>query len=153
MSSDDAELLMNTTSLIGNHFFAYGSLMCEDIMRSVAGECQQLSAATLHDYQRMAIKGESYPAITQVKGGVVNGVVYTGISDAGLIQLDKFEGEMYQRVERKLVLDNAQQLMVFVYEIKPEYIERLDNKSWSFKHFIQHAKHTFIAEYSGFDKQ
>ena len=145
--------MKNKQYLIANNLFAYGSLMCEDIMRSVAGECQPLSAAILPGYQRLSIKGESYPAITQRTDSVVDGVVYTAISEAGLIQLDSFEGEMYQRVRRKVVLDNTQELMVFVYEIKPEFMNRLDNKSWSFKDFIEHGKARFISQYAGFDKK
>ena len=63
---------------MGN-LFAYGTLMCEDIMRSVAGVELRHANGVLRGYKRLEVKNEHYPAIIEVDGSEVDGVVYCDI--------------------------------------------------------------------------
>ena len=82
-----------------HHFlFTYGTLMCEDIMNAVTGFCHKAFPARLQDFRRLAVKHASYPGIIRAEGYFVEGWVYSGISDAALSLLDRFEGDMYKRL-------------------------------------------------------
>lgn len=79
------------------HFFAYGTLMCEDILLAATG-CRFTGVrGVLRDYERRTIRGEVYPGIVVTPGKVVEGLVYSDLPEVTWRCLDTFEGEMYQR--------------------------------------------------------
>ena len=48
------------------NLFAYGTLMCEDIMREVSGVRLLQVSGKLKGYSRRGVKGEHYPAFIRV---------------------------------------------------------------------------------------
>jgi len=77
------------------HLFAYGTLMCDSIMREVSGFDLPAVPGTLKGYCRRSVKGELYPAIMPYRGGCVEGVIYRCVPGLAWERLDRFEGEMY----------------------------------------------------------
>ena len=132
--------------------FVYGSLICQDIMGSVAGQCHRLSEARLHDYRRLAVKNAHYPGIIAARGFTVNGVVYCAISDTGMIKLDDFEGGMYQRSSVEVELVDGSRRRVFTYVVKPAFIDQLDSRDWSYDEFLKHGKKPFTSLYMGYHR-
>ena len=47
------------------NLFAYGTLMCEDIMQDVAGCRLSCVPAELRGYSRRRVRGEHYPALVE----------------------------------------------------------------------------------------
>ena len=80
------------------NLFAYGTLMCEDIMGDVSGcRLPSPSPGTLKGYSRWCVKGEPYPALVRDEKKLVEGMVYRNVPDSAWDRLDAFEGEMYER--------------------------------------------------------
>ena len=132
------------------NLFTYGSLMCEDIMFSIAGACDCLGQARLDGYRRQPVRDETYPGITPQKNDSVPGVVYSGISDMAMRALDRFEGDMYWREEVHVVLLDNTQLTAFTYVVRPKYHHLLDDGGWDVDHFLRHGKSRFLSRYAGF---
>lgn len=132
--------------------FTYGSLMCEDIMKSVAGVELTHAKGVLRGYRRLELKNEHYPAIIEDNGSEVDGIVYFNIPEKGMTRLDNFEGKMYQRriVEIKLVDRNIMKVSTYVF--KDEYHDRLGSKEWDFAQFLERGKSAFVSNYFGYDE-
>lgn len=101
--------------------FCYGSLMCPDIMTAVCRTEYVSEPSLLNNHKRFAVYGEQYPAAIAFVGGVLEGVIYHGVSDSALSKLDAFEGEFYQRVGVTVVDGSAQSKVAQCYILKSQF--------------------------------
>ena len=134
------------------NLFAYGTLMCEDIMKSVAGYLPGSQKGVLYDYWRLEVVNEHYPGLVAGEGGVVEGVVYLDISGEGWDRLDSFEGDLYSRQEVEVKLDDGSVLSVYTYVVKEKFTHRLNQSEWSFDRFLEKGKGAFVSFYKGYDE-
>ena len=132
--------------------FAYGTLMCADIMRKVTGNHFSHSDAKLKDYQRYALKQQVYPAIIKQTGALVCGVLYYDVPQNVWLRLDDFEGDMYARVTVKVKCSNAKIIDAETYVIRPEFQHLLGRPNWDLDEFIRTGKNQFENTYLGFDE-
>ena len=132
------------------HLFAYGSLMCEDIMLDASGYATSSRPAIVKDYRRYSIKGERYPGIVPFAGNNVEGIVYLDVPDCAWERLDKFEGALYTRKSVYIELINEGFLHAATYVVKPEFYDFLDDVEWSFSEFLKNGKADFQKNYKGF---
>lgn len=130
--------------------FTYGSLMSPDIMAKVAGCRLAALPAILHGYQRSLVKGEVYPGIAEMAGGIVNGVLYLDVSAEALKRLDAFEGEMYDRREVTVQEAGGATRAAMAYVFSPEYRQLLTGIPWDFNEFLATGKKRFEDGYCGF---
>lgn len=133
------------------HLFAYGTLMCEDILFAVSGRRLTGARCLLRDYERGKIQGEVYPGIVARPGKVVEGVLYTDVPEAAWERLDAFEGEMYQRSAIQVELEDGALREAQAYLIRPEFDYRLSAKPWSLEEFLGSGKERFRRQYLGFE--
>ena len=131
-------------------FFAYGTLMCEDIMEEVAGCRLPCMSGVLRNYCRRSVKNEEYPALVAEAGGCVEGVVYRNVPDAAWDRLDRFEGEMYARLPAQVELSDGATRQTLTYVVRPAFLGCLADAEWDFMHFLRHGKERFQREYSGY---
>jgi len=137
---------MNTGCL-----FTYGTLMCEDIMRNVAGCRLSNTHAVLREYRRYKVKGEVYPALVAGAGGMVEGIVYHDVPESAWLRLDRFEGEMYERRFVKVALADGRTETAYAYIIRKGFETRLDSIEWDFESFLRSGKTSFETDYAGYD--
>jgi gamma-glutamylcyclotransferase (GGCT)/AIG2-like uncharacterized protein YtfP len=132
------------------NLFAYGTLMCEDIMREVSGCRLSYVSGTLRGYRRRSVRGETYPALIPHEKGRVEGVVYRKVPDSAWERLDGFEGEMYARQVVQIELEDGTRLPAATYVVKPEFVGHLDQSDWDFAEFLQNGKESFQRHYKGY---
>ncbi len=134
------------------HCFAYGSLMCPDIMQGVCN--QQLISCTsrLQGYRRYKVKGEEYPGLRSCQASSVSGKLYFDLNDEAWRRLDAFEGEYYVREEVEVETKQYGWITAGVYIFKPQYFSLLDEQEWSFEEFIKGGKARFENEYKGYEE-
>lgn len=130
--------------------FTYGSLMCADIMAQVCGQHLVATPAVLPHYRRFLVKDEQYPGVVADFSGSVPGQVYRGIRAVAWERLDRFEGEMYDRVPVRVCYDGGGCGVVFCYVFRPEFAHRLTASEWSFETFLASGKSAFLQQYGGF---
>jgi gamma-glutamylcyclotransferase (GGCT)/AIG2-like uncharacterized protein YtfP len=133
-----------------NNLFAYGTLMCEEIMREVSGFSLSSKPGTLKGYTRRSVKFEKYPAVTTDGMSSVEGLVYLDLPDPAWERLDRFEGDMYERRTVRIVLKDGGTLSSFVYVVKPELLDRLEQSDWDFAEFLLTGKEDFRRSYKGY---
>lgn len=132
--------------------FAYGTLMCEDIMAEVSGCRLPFVSGILRGYSRRRVKGELYPAIVPDENSAVQGVVYQNLPDTAWARLDRFEGEMYMRMAVKVELDDKAHLLAETYVIHPEFMDLLELSDWNYSEFLRTGKDGFQKGYRGYQK-
>ncbi|NTV43714.1 MAG: gamma-glutamylcyclotransferase [Syntrophobacteraceae bacterium] len=134
-----------------DNLFAYGTLMCEDIMREVSGCRLSHVHGTLKGYSRRSVKGEYYPALVPDADGRVEGVVYRNVPDSAWERLDRFEGEMYAREHVQIELNDGTILLAATYVARPEFLDHLDQSDWDFADFLRRGKESFQKHYKGYE--
>lgn len=130
--------------------FTYGSLMCEDIMATVAGGQFHGTPAVLTGHRRFLVKGEQYPGVVADANGTVAGMVYRNISRESWLRLDRFEGAMYNRSPVTVHFEDGTAELVYCYLFRPEYFDRLTATEWEYDTFLQSGKALFQKQYCGF---
>jgi gamma-glutamylcyclotransferase (GGCT)/AIG2-like uncharacterized protein YtfP len=132
------------------HLFAYGSLMCEDIMQEVSGFLPDYRPEVLKGYIRLRVKGHVYPGLLQREAHQVDGVLYQNVPASAWDRLDRFEGEMYARRTVSIEMDSGGRLAAETYIVRPEYVDRLEEAEWDFSEFLNSGKSKFRAGYVGY---
>ncbi|RWW01511.1 hypothetical protein GW17_00035451 [Ensete ventricosum] len=113
-----------------HNVFVYGTLMADEVVRTILKRVPPASPAVLNDYHRFSIKGRVYPAILPVESKKVTGrvcpltllylmLVLLEITDQELDKLDSFEDVEYERrtVEISLLI-NKVRLFSFLQPFK-----------------------------------
>lgn len=134
------------------HLFAYGTLMCDDVMQDVSGLQLTCVPAVLHGYRRLRVKGEHYPAIVPDAASVVDGVVYENIPHSAWILLDRFEGDMYARETVQIKLASGTVLLAETYVTRAGFNNYLEETEWDFSTFLRDGKESFCKSYKGYDR-
>ncbi len=111
------------------NLLAYGTLMWPEVLEVVIGRCMEGVPATLHGYLRLRVTGELYPAIVPAEREDVEGILYTGLTDADFRHLDRFEGEAYDRVEVQVGDAVAQ-----VYLLAEHWRHIAEERPWNPEH-------------------
>jgi gamma-glutamylcyclotransferase (GGCT)/AIG2-like uncharacterized protein YtfP len=132
------------------NLFAYGTLMCDDIMRDVSGCLLSRIPGTLKGYSRRRVRGEHYPAIIADTESCVDGVVYQEVPSPAWERLDRFEGRMYFRQRVQIEVSDGTLLYAETYLVKPEFVDYLEPYEWDFEKFLQNDKASFHRSYKGY---
>ncbi len=132
------------------NLFAYGTLMCEDIMAEVSGCRLSFVTGTLKGFCRRAVKGEQFPALIPDGTGIVDGIIYLDLPDKAWERLDRFEGRMYDRRKVEVVFDDGTVLPTATYVVHSGYEDRLEPHEWDFERFLLNGKARFQKGYRGY---
>ncbi len=134
------------------HLFAYGTLMCTDIMHHVSGMPATGVPATLCGYARRKVRGETYPALVPDETSTVAGVLYTNLADAAWHRLDSFEGPMYRRETVTVQTEDGSIIPAETYVIHPDSRHFIEPAAWDFQDFLRHGKQRFQGGYIGYQQ-
>lgn len=108
--------------------FTYGALMFPEVWGRVVRGQYRSASATLQNYARFAIEGETYPGMIEQADATVDGVVYFDVDVADLAALDAFEGDDYRRATLAAILDTGEPVSVGTYVYLP--VARLSSRPW-----------------------
>jgi gamma-glutamylcyclotransferase (GGCT)/AIG2-like uncharacterized protein YtfP len=111
--------------------FSYGTLQFPRVLSAVTGCHLDGDKAVLDDYACYLVEGKVYPGITPEHGASVEGLVYTGIGEAHFRKLDRFEGELYERVRVCVTDMEGNPLQAWTYVIRDSMRGRLTRTPWN----------------------
>jgi gamma-glutamylcyclotransferase (GGCT)/AIG2-like uncharacterized protein YtfP len=124
------------------NLFTYGSLMYPQVWTRVMNRAHPSRPATIQGYARHGLAGEVYPALLESPGSSVQGVLYSGLAEAELERLDRFEGEDYRRMSVRVLLDGDGEEETFVYvytrpeKTSPELWDPVRFETEGMEHFL-----------------
>ncbi|CAO3632642.1 unnamed protein product [Mucor fragilis] len=134
--------------------FFYGSLMSKVVLlRVLCGatasdhdktlklDSIHLEPALLKGHERHSLIGEEYPAVisTGDEQDSVMGVLCQGLESEDINALDCFEGDDYERLSTKVLLENNTLIDTEIY-IWIGDKQQLSGEEWSFEYFITSGK-------------
>lgn len=129
------------------HLFTYGSLMYPQVWSRVMSNTHPSRAATITGYSRRQLPGEVYPALVPDADSSVNGVLYSGLTQAEFARLDLFEGKDYQRISVLAVPETGTEVETFVYVYAhPEHVSEF---LWDPARFEAEGLQHFLDTYEG----
>jgi gamma-glutamylcyclotransferase (GGCT)/AIG2-like uncharacterized protein YtfP len=134
------------------NIFTYGSLMIPSVMHVITGSHFRSQKAILKDYARFRVKGELYPGVVPVTDAITQGMVYFNVDELSLGQLDKFEGDLYERIRLRVETQEKQMIDAQAYVIRSRYLGYLSRDKWDVGNFIKKDLKMFLMTYSGFPK-
>lgn len=115
--------------------FFYGTLRAAEVRRAVLGSdlpSGQLQQAVLSGYEIRRVDGALYPMLVACSGGLVNGLLATGLDASSVGKLDQFEGVHYQRVSLDVATAKGLQAAdVYLPDQQMIAAELWDFDSWS----------------------
>jgi gamma-glutamylcyclotransferase (GGCT)/AIG2-like uncharacterized protein YtfP len=132
------------------NLFAYGTLMCHEIMEEVSGLRPDPVKACLRGYSRLIVRGEHYPAIKPDEKGYVEGILYMDLPVEAWERLDRFEGEIYARSRVQAITEDNLNVDADTYVIHPAYQHYLTEEIWDYEKFLHTGKPDFLSLYKGF---
>lgn len=136
---------------MSHHLFAYGTLMCDDIMQDVSTCAIAGERALLQGFSRRVVTGQPFPALIESSVDQVQGILYRDVTDEAWLRLDQFEGSMYARREVAVRLDSGDIVTAEAYVIEPEYMGWVEDDLWDYQKFLSKGRKLFEANYAGYD--
>lgn len=113
-------------------------------MQVVTGKNFPYTKAVLNGYCRYSIRNEVYPAIIDLADGSVSGKLYSGLDQATLSLLDKFESTIYRRCEKTVCTAENVSLNAHVYILSEHYRNLLAGTPWEPERFRQHHLEDYL---------
>lgn len=132
------------------NLFAYGTLMCDDIMQEVSAHSLAGERALLSGYSRRAVIDHPFPALIESKDEQVWGVLYRQIPEDGWLRLDKFEGVAYARRAVQVQLASGEVVEADVYVVEDAYRDMVSTELWDYEDFLEKGRQQFESNYAGY---
>ena len=129
--------------------FVYGTLMVPRIMRAVCGYTGSGEVAVLHGYRCRLVQGEVYPGIYPCQDEAVDGLLYRGIGVAQSRRLDRFEDDMYERLQVTVSLANTD-CVAHTYVVRRSMRHLLSDSPRDIESFMRDGLQKFVGAYAGF---
>ncbi|SEG72640.1 Gamma-glutamyl cyclotransferase, AIG2-like [Thermomonospora echinospora] len=98
--------------------FVYGTLRFPEVLQALLGRVPELEPARAVGWRVKALPGVVYPGLVADPGGVADGLLMTGLSEAERRLLDAYEGESYE--PRRMALDDGRRAWTYVWKGRTE---------------------------------
>ena len=134
------------------NFFAYGSLIFEEVMYAVTGRHFEHCEAILVGYSRYQVRNASYPGLIQQINGRIEGVLYKDLDTLSWRQLDRFEGEYYARTAVHVMIDWEETTEAETYVFRETHRSLLSDEPWDSERFRMEHLDAFLGRYPGFER-
>ena len=126
--------------------FSYGTLQFPEVLSAVTGCYLKGDTAVLDDFACYIVKGKVYPGITPEREASVEGLIYSGIGEAHFRKLDRFEGELYERMRVCVTDAEGNPLQAWTYVIRNALRDRLTRTPWNKKDFEREHLPVFLSK-------
>ena len=110
--------------------FVYGTLQLPEITQRVVGCEFETLPAVLSGYRCGLVQRADFPGIVPCAESVVKGALLHDLSPQQIACLDRYEGELYQRIQVHVKVD-AEFELAWVYSIVPWARGRVSKIPWS----------------------
>jgi len=81
---------------------------------------------------------------------MVEGILYSGLTEDAWKRLDLFEGEIYCRCAVAVQMEDGTVREAETYVLRPQFEYRLTSEPWTLDEFLRSGKAQFESQYRGF---
>lgn len=121
------------------NLFTYGTLMFPEVWKRIAiGEFPARSA-TLLGYAAYRVRDALYPGIVRSgNGSFVEGLLYEGLDEDTLFELDTYESSFYERILVVVKTEDGVEHECHAYIVPESRRGLLTDERWDADHFSKH---------------
>lgn len=125
--------------------FAYGTLMFPEVWRRISiGEFPS-RPAKLRGYSIYGVREAVFPAIVRTDGDcMVDGLLYEGLDEDTLFELDTYESSFYERVLVSVQTADGAEHECFAYVVPDSRRDMLTNEPWDVNKFQERHLETYL---------
>ena len=98
--------------------FVYGTLLFDEIVRSLIGRTPAFRPATALGYEARMLRGVSYPGLVAVQGGRTEGLVFDDLSLTEWVALDEYEDDFYTVTEIEVLMEGGLSASALAYLVE-----------------------------------
>ncbi len=118
--------------------FTYGTLTFAKVWQRIGIGPFESQPATLHGYAAYRLQDAVFPGIVPASDeDFVTGVLYHGLDEETLFELDAYESDLYSRAPVQVVTDDGTQLECQAFVIPESHRKALTDEVWDAKHFAE----------------
>jgi gamma-glutamylcyclotransferase (GGCT)/AIG2-like uncharacterized protein YtfP len=134
------------------HVFTYGTLMFQEVWRSVAGRDFPAIAGTARGYAIYRVQDAVFPGIVETTANdYVEGVVYLDVDEDAVDRLDRFEDEFYVRQSLAVECEDGASRTADAYVVPEKNRSVLTAEPWRRDAFVASGGlDHFIRRFAGF---
>lgn len=133
---------------VASAIFVYGTLMFPQIMGRVIGREPLSETAIASGWERLRIRGESYPGLIARPGASVAGRLYRDLEPSEICCLDEYEGEAYYRARVRVDTEQGP-AEAEAYLIRTDHQHLLSPERWEPTWFAEHHFADYLAALDG----
>ena len=128
---------------MSHSLFVYGTLRDPVLLEGLIGRRPNARAASLRGWRCEFVRSRPYPGIAPDAEGCVAGDILLALAEDELAALDRYEGELYERLEVEVEVDvefeveggvdieGGARERVFVYALREAHRGLLDGRPWA----------------------
>ena len=121
---------------MNNKLFVYGTLQIPEVLERIIGRRISGEPAVLQGYRRGIIIRANFPGVVAEKSSEVHGLLLRSVANSDFKLLDRYEGELYQRVLAEIWLGEAKKIQAWVYVISRWAQSRVSSQDWSIEQYL-----------------
>jgi gamma-glutamylcyclotransferase (GGCT)/AIG2-like uncharacterized protein YtfP len=125
--------------------FVYGTLLLPEVIEAVTGRAGAARPARLAGFARRRLAGRSFPGLVADPRAEVRGALHEGLDAAALAALDRFEGELYERVRVRVELEDGGGASAWTYTLSPLGRPLVTGDAWDLADFAARDLDAFLA--------
>jgi len=117
-------------ALSKHRLFAYGTLQLPERVEAIIGRQLPTRPAVIEGYRCGMVSRADFPGAVPATGARLDGLLLGGIQDGELMLLDRYEGELYHRIQ--VTAECSDGLTdAWLYVLVPWARGRLTDEAWS----------------------
>lgn len=118
------------------HLFVYGTLLVPAVLEAVTCRSFAASPAVLAGYRRCRVRGKVFPTLLPDAEASVEGLVIRDVDAASWHLLDRYEGDLYDRVAVTVRRADGRAAAAHVYVANAKGRALAEPAPWSLETFV-----------------
>lgn len=125
--------------------FTYGTLMFPEVWQRISIGEFPAQPARLHGYAIYRVRDAVYPGIIHAEeDSVVNGMLYDGLHEETLFELDTYESSFYERIPVTVVTADGTEQECHAYVVPGYRHDMLTDEPWDAVRFREHELEKYL---------
>jgi gamma-glutamylcyclotransferase (GGCT)/AIG2-like uncharacterized protein YtfP len=127
------------------HLFTYGTLTFPEVWQRISIGTFPSQPAVLRGYSMFRVKDAVYPGIVRGSDAdEVRGILYSGLDEDTLFELDTYESSFYQRLPVVVAVDDNEACECHAYVVPESRRDLLTDERWDPDWFRQHELDKYL---------
>lgn len=127
------------------NLFTYGTLMFPEVWQRISIGEFPAQPATLRGYEIYCVKDALYPGIVCTENdSIVNGLMYEGLDEDTLYELDTYESSFYERIPVVAVTNDGSEQECHAYVVPGTRRDLLTKERWDAEFFREHELEKYL---------